>query len=290
MQKIIPFLWFDNQAEEAIGLYTSLFANSAVFRMDRIPDGPAKGNVIATYQLAGQEFMAIDGGPHFHFSPAVSLFVSCETKGEVDRLYATLSDGGHIMMPLDSYPFSERYTWLADKYGVSWQLFYTNGEQGIAPCLLFTGEQHGRAEEAMNRYTGLFDNSGIQVLERYGAGEEGPEGSVKFAAFTLHGQGFIAMENPLAHEFTFTHAISFFVKCADQNEVDALWEKLSDGGEIEQCGWLRDPFGVSWQIVPTILDTMLHDDDPKKRERVMNALLQMKKIEVAGLQQAFDQA
>jgi predicted 3-demethylubiquinone-9 3-methyltransferase (glyoxalase superfamily) len=155
--------------------------------------------------------------------------------------------------------------------------------QKITPFLWFNDQ----AEEAMNFYTAIFKNSKIGSVSRYGEGGPGPQGSVMTATFELDGQQFMALNGgPL---FTFTEAISFFVNCETQAEVDELWEKLTEGGEESQCGWLKDKYGLSWQIVPSVLGELLNDPDAEKARRVMNAMLQMKKIDIAGLRSAYEQ-
>ena len=290
MQKIIPFLWFENRAEEAMRFYTSIFGNSKITKIDHIPEGPGKGSVVGAFQLEGQEFMSLDGGPYFKFSPAVSLSVACESREEIDRLWKQLSEGGAILMPLDAYPFSERFGWLADRFGLSWQLNLKRSTQKLATSLLFVGEQHGKAEEAMNLYTSVFENSRVTNVVRYGANESDPEGTIKHATFTLAGQEFTAMDSALSHQFTFTGGISMFVNCATQDEVDTLWEKLSDGGEIQQCGWLKERYGIYWQIIPTVLMKMIYNSEPEKSKRALNAMLQMKKLDIKTLEDAFEGA
>jgi predicted 3-demethylubiquinone-9 3-methyltransferase (glyoxalase superfamily) len=154
----------------------------------------------------------------------------------------------------------------------------------IVPFLWFDG----KAEEAMNFYASIFKNSKIGNVTRYGKGGPGPEGTVMSATFQLEGQDFYALNG--GPHYSFTPAISFFVNCETQQEVDELWEKLSEGGQIQQCGWLQDKYGLSWQIIPTILGKLLGDKDPAKAQRVMQAMLQMKKIDIARLKQAYDQA
>ena len=155
--------------------------------------------------------------------------------------------------------------------------------QKITPFLWFNDQ----AEEAMNFYTAIFKNSKISSVSRYGEGGPGQQGSVMTATFELDGQEFMALNGgPL---FTFTEAISFFVNCETQAEVDELWEKLTEGGEESQCGWLKDKYGLSWQIVPSVLGELLNDPDAEKAGRVMNAMLQMKKIDIAGLRAAYEQ-
>jgi len=154
--------------------------------------------------------------------------------------------------------------------------------QKITPFLWFDHQ----AEEAMNFYISIFKNSKVVSIARYGDAGPGPKGSVMTAAFQLDGQDFVALNG--GPQFTFSPAISFVVNCKTQEEVDEFWEKLSDGGKENQCGWLDDKFGVSWQIVPTVLGQLLSDADPVKSGRVMQAMLQMTKIDIAGLKRAFE--
>jgi predicted 3-demethylubiquinone-9 3-methyltransferase (glyoxalase superfamily) len=291
MQKITPCLLFDGKAEEAMNFYTSVFKNSKIFNIMRYGEaGPGpKGTVLsATFQLDGQEFIALNGGPQFAFSPAISFFVNCETQVEVDELWEKLSEGGTVLMELDKYPFSEKFGWVEDKFGVSWQLNLASSMQKITPFLMFVGKQHGKAEEAMNFYISLFNNSSIGEIERYGKGEEEPEGTVKHATFSLNGQEFMTMDSNREHPFTFTEATSLFVNCETREEVDELWEKLSEGGEKQRIGWLKDKYGVSWQVVPTVLGELLNDPDPEKSQRVMKSMLQMGKIDIEKLKQAYE--
>ena len=155
--------------------------------------------------------------------------------------------------------------------------------QKIAPFLWF----NNNAEEAANFYTSIFKNSKIVNIARWGDARPGAKGTVMSATFELEGQEFMALNG--GPQFTFSPAISFFVKCETQQEVDELWEKLSTGGKKERCGWLKDKFGVSWQIVPTVLGKMLHDKDAERSKRVMNAMLQMDKLDIKGLQRAYEQ-
>lgn len=294
MQKIIPHLWFDNQAEEAAHFYASIFQHSKMGNTTHYGEagaeasGRQKGTVMTvTFELEGQQFIALNGGPHFHFSPAMSFSVNCQTQEEIDQLWEKLSTGGKVLMELAAYPFSEKYGWLEDKYGVSWQLNLAGGRQKITPSFLFVGEQYGKAEEAIRFYVSLFKHSSVIRMERDAASKQGVEGTVKHATFSLNGQEFIAMESNGEHLFTFTPAISLFVNCETQEEIDELWEKLSAGGEEVACGWLKDKYGVSWQIVPTVLGEMLHGPDSQRSEKVMRTLLQMKKLDIKTLQQAY---
>lgn len=294
MQKITPCLWFDNNIEEAMRFYASVFKKSKIGKAAYFGDagakvsGMKKGSVMSIpFEIEGYEFLALNGGPMFKFTPAVSFFVYCKTKKEIDTLFAKLSAGGKVMMALDKYPFSEWYAFISDKFGVSWQLILGESKQKIVPCLLFVGIQVKTTEEAINLYTSAFKNSKIKHLQKYGAGGPAPKGSVMHALFSLEGQDFTAMSGGGKHEFTFTEATSFIVNCKTQKEVDHFWDALSKGGSKGPCGWLKDKFGVSWQVVPTILDEMLADKDSKKAELAMKAMLQMGKLEIKKLEEAY---
>ncbi len=293
MQKITPFLWFDSNAEEAMAFYTSAFKNSKVGNVVRYGEaGPGKKGTVMTgsFRLAGRDISALNGGPIFKFTPSISLYVNCETRDEIDTLWTTLSTGGTPLMEIEKYPFSERFGWIQDKFGLSWQLNLTGQKQDVTPFLMYVGNQAGRTEEAIKFYTSIFKNSGIQRIVRNEKGDREPEGTVKHAVFSLGGERLMAMDSHGPHKFTFTEAFSFFVDCGSQEEVDEFWEKLSAGGATSQCGWLKDKFGVSWQIVPSVLGKLLHDPDPSKANRVMHAMLKMTKLDIQTLRRAHDQA
>jgi predicted 3-demethylubiquinone-9 3-methyltransferase (glyoxalase superfamily) len=163
-----------------------------------------------------------------------------------------------------------------------WKAKEENDMQKITPFLWFDG----KAEEAMNFYISIFKNSKVGKVTRYGDAGPGPKGTVMSATFQLEGQEFMALNG--GPQFAFTPAISFFVNCETQQEVDVLWEKLSEGGKKERCGWLKDKYGLSWQIIPSALGKMLGDKDPEKSKRVMEAMLQMDKIDIKRLQEAYE--
>ncbi|CAG0993792.1 hypothetical protein METP3_02814 [Methanosarcinales archaeon] len=299
-QKITPNLWFDRQAEEAAKFYTSIFKNSRVGNITRASKagfgihGLPEGTVMTIeFEIEGQKFIGINGGPLFKFTPSVSFLVACNTREEVDAIWDKLSEGGTALMELGEYPFSEKYGWTQDRYGLSWQVMFMGDRkirQKITPTLMFVGEQCGKAEAAINFYTSVFKNAQIGDIDRYGKGEEpDKEGTIKHAAFTLENQEFAAMESALKHDFTFNEAISFMVECETQEEIDYYWEKLTaDGGQEGVCGWLKDKFGVSWQVAPTVLEEMLRDHDKEKVERVTNAFLKMKKFDIGELKKAYE--
>jgi len=291
-QKITPCLWFEKAAEEVSGFYTSIFTDSEVRSTTTLHNTPSGTVDIVTLQFAGQEFSLLVAGPLFEFTPAVSFLIACETKERTEELWNKLCHGGSPLMELGEYPFSEKYGWTEDKYGLSWQVMFMGGrkiEQKITPMLMFVGKQCGKAEEAIRFYGTVFSNSRIVDILRYGEGEQPDKiGTIKFAGFTLEGQGFAAMDSAYAHAFNFNEAISFMVHCETQEEIDYYWGKLSAHPTAEQCGWLKDKYGLSWQIVPTAMREMLKDKDDRKLARVTEAFLKMKKFDIKKLKRAYE--
>jgi predicted 3-demethylubiquinone-9 3-methyltransferase (glyoxalase superfamily) len=291
MQKITPHLWFDKEAIEAAKLYVSTFPGSKMIHTSVLHNTPSGDTEVVSFELAGLEFQAISAGPTFKLNPSVSFHVKCKTKDEVDDYWSRLVDGGQVLVELGEYPFSDRYGWLQDKYGLSWQLFSIGGaevKQMITPVIMFVGSICGKAEEAVNFWTSVFPESSVSIAQHYGAGE-GPdqEGTLKYAAFSLFGQEFGAMDSAYEHQFSFNEAISFIINCKDQDEVDHYWNKLTAVPEAEVCGWLKDKYGLSWQIIPTRMGEMMQSGDQEKVDRVTQAFLSMKKLDVAALEKAY---
>ena len=292
MPKIIPHLWFDKEAEEASKFYMSLLEGSKLKGKTILNNTPSGTVDMITVELSGQEFMLLSAGPFFKFTPAVSFLIACNTVDEVETLWGKLIENGEALMPLDTYPFSEKYGWVMDKYGLSWQVMYMGDfeiKQKITPTLMFVGDQCGYTEEAIQFYTSVFNDSKIGDILRYGedAAPDKP-GTIQHVAFSLENQDFAAMDSAHDHNFTFTEAISFIVNCDTQEEIDYYWNKLSAVPEAEQCGWLKDKYGFSWQIAPTIMNDMMHNKDPKKLAQVTEAFLKMKKFEIADLIKAYE--
>jgi predicted 3-demethylubiquinone-9 3-methyltransferase (glyoxalase superfamily) len=300
MRKITPHLWFDKEARAAAEFYTSLIPNSKITSVKTLHNTPSGDCDIVSFQLSGQTFMAISAGPLFKFNPSVSFHMKCKTKNEVDAIFERLSVGGKVLMPLGSSPFSERYSWLEDKYGLSWQVIFAGEremKQRIIPVLMFVGGVCGKTEEAVNFYQEIFKNSpagadgttNANILARYGKGEEPHrEGTVRYASFTLLDQEFGAMDSAREHKFAFNEAISFIVPCETQDEIDYFWERLPADANAGQCGWLKDKFGLSWQITPTIMNEMLADTDKDRTARVTQAFLKMKKFDIEALTRAYE--
>ena len=295
LHKFTTCLWFDNDAKEAMEFYSSVFNNAKVSSIAYYGEAGReihhreKGSVMTVrLELEGHEILGLNGGPMFKINPSISFYVTCKSAQEVEHLFEKLSAGGQVMMPLDKYPFSEKYAWVQDKFGVSWQLNFTDKTtQKISPCLMFTGKQSGRAADAIAFYNSIFKNSSVDYIVKYEEGEPAP-GTVKHAAFKLDGQQFIAMDSPIEHGFDFSFSTSFMVNCDTQEEIDEMWERLqADGGFPSECGWLCDKFGVPWQVVPSILEKMVTDKDEAKREKVLACIMESKKLEIDKLDAAF---
>ncbi len=294
MQKITPFLWFDDNAEAAVKLYTSVFKKAKTTSVSRYVESMAQaarrpvGSVMTiAFTLEGQSFVAINGGPAFKQSPAVSFFVHCKTVAEVDQRFKKLSAGGQVMMPLGKYPFNDRYAFFKDQYGVSWQLLLSPKRHDIVPCLLFVGKNLGKAEAAMKHYVSIFPDAKVKTISHYGKGQSpNKEGTVQHAEFTLAKQPFVVMDGAGPHQFAFNESVSFVVDCSTQKELDMYWNALSKGGQEAPCGWLKDKFGVSWQITPTILTKASSGTATEKSKRAMAAMLKMRKIDIATIKKA----
>ena len=288
MKKISLHLWYDKEAKEAAAMYTSLFPHSRIEGVTTLEGTPSGTVDIVNIGLPGLDCTLLSAGPYFKFTPAISLMVRCESVDEVNLLWRVLSEGGSTLMELGPYPFSERYGWLTDRFGLSWQLMYTSGatiDQKITPSLLFTGAVAGKTEEAIMFYASLFANSHVDTdrIARYAPGEDPDQaGTVKYAPFSLFGHRFVAMDSAYPHKFTFNEAVSLMVHCDTQEEIDYFWDKLSAVPEAEQCGWLKDKYGISWQIVPVDMDEIMGGDSAR-RARVTQAFLKMKKFDVAEL-------
>jgi predicted 3-demethylubiquinone-9 3-methyltransferase (glyoxalase superfamily) len=240
--------------------------------------------MVVQFEIEGKKIMGLNGGPYFKINPAISLFVTYETAEELENVHNKLIEGGSAMMALDKYPWSEKYAWIVDKFGMTWQLMLgqlPSGAQKITTNLLFVGDLCGKAEAAIKHYTAIFPSSSINYLETYKAGEEQPEGNVKFGHFTLNNETFAAMDGTGNHNFSFNEGVSIMVEVDTQDEIDNYWSKLTEGGAESRCGWLIDKYGVSWQIVPKALGSLVTGSGNGKK--VMAALMQMVKIDIQTL-------
>ena len=299
MPTITPHLWYDTQAREAAEFYCEAFPESKVTSVTKLPGTPGGDTEVVSFTIWGHNFQAISAGPLFQFNPSISFIVNFDpstmpdAREALDRAWAKISDGGRVLMPLDEYPFSPRYGWVADRYGLTWQLILSNPEgeprPTVVPALLFTDEVCGQAAAAREFYTSVFPDSELGRFVPYPDGSEPDQpGTAMFSDFRLGDTWFAAMDSAREHGYTFNEAVSLMIYCADQAEIDFYWERLSAVPEAEQCGWLKDRFGVSWQVVPADLDEMLERGSPEQVERVTQAFLPMKKFDLAALRAAYE--
>ena len=272
MQKIVPSIWFDHNAGEAAAFYTRVFPNARVtgvqyYPKKGLPDFQREfaGKELAVeFELDGHRFVGINAGPEFPVTPAISFMVNFDpslddaARSHLEDLWNALADSGQVMMPLGEYPFSSYYGWVQDKYGVGWQLILTDPAAElrpyIVPSLLFGAEAQNRAAEAADYYTSVFPDGWVGTTATYPQ-PTGPAttDSVMYCDIELFGQWFALMDSGVEQTQTFSPGVSFMIECADQAEIDRYWAELSTVPEAEQCGWLVDRFGVSWQVVPTDL-------------------------------------
>lgn len=291
--RIVPNLWFDGNAEEAGEFYSSVFPNTTSKVTGRYPDSDlpdfqqamAGKPVTVDVDFDGFPMTLINAGNEFRPTPAFSFFVNIDPlqfNGDelsatlfLDQLWERLVDGGQVMMALGEYPYSKRYGWVQDKYGVSWQVMLTDpaGEPRprIVPCLMY----FGKARAAMQRYIELIQDSKVGTVVDWPA-EQGD--GIMFADFQLAGQWFATMDSPEEdHSFTLTPGNSLLIGCEDQAEIDRLWDALSAVPAAEACGWLVDEFGLSWQVVPADMAAIMAAPGSYQR------MISMKKLNIAEL-------
>lgn len=276
---IYPCLTLKGKIAEASDFYIHVFGAGKVAQTSPF---------VIQIELSGQKLMLLNDGPTSSPNPSVSFMVMCDNEAETEKYWNKLTDGGKVLMPIDSYPWSPKYGWIADKYGVSWQL-YTGDKAGtiqkFCPTLMFTGDKAGQATAAIHFYTGLFPNSNIEGILNYGKEDDDSEELVKHAQFKINDFVMMAMDSSAGHQFGFNDAVSLVVECENQAEIDKYWDSLTGNGGFEvACGWLTDQYGISWQIIPKELGKLI--SDPARGQRAMNALLKMKKLVIADLENA----
>lgn len=278
---IFPCFWFDGTGNDAAQFYTSVFPNAKI---------TVNTPVVINMEFNGQKIMLLNAGPQFQLNPSISVMVMCETADEVENYYKKLSENAKVLMPLDTYPFSEKYAWVQDQFGINWQLYKgEKSEQKYIPTLMFINDNNGKCQEAMDYYINTFPNSEINSINHYPIGSTAEDvGNIANARFTINNYQLFGMDSAADYPFNFSEAISLVVMTADQEETDKYWNELTaNGGQESQCGWLKDRFGVSWQIVPHRLITLMNDPNHYKSQKVVKAMLAMKKIIISDLEEAF---
>jgi len=276
-QKIIPNIWFDQNADEAGDLYADVLPGTTARVGATYPEDVADWQAdfagkTLTVDVDGYQLTLINAGPEFRPNPSVSFMLNFDpllfdddqdaARAALDRAWTGLSDGGVVRMELGEYPFSPRYGWVEDRYGVNWQLILTNPEGDprpfVIPQLMFTESVDGRAREAAQYYSSLFPDSGLgHVAEHPPQSVQATPGTIMFGEFRLAGQWFSMMDGGPDHDFAFSCGVSFEVRVADQAELDRYWDALTAVPEAEVCGWLADRYGLSWQIVPENMGALM---------------------------------
>lgn len=274
---IYPCIWYDGNAEEAAAFYCKAFEDATMSTCTPL---------IVTFHIKGRQFMGMNGGPSVKPNPSISFFHICESAEEIQKAWNVLREEGQVMMPLDRYPWSQHYGWVQDKFGVSWQLMLTDelNKPDVFPSLMFVGEQNGKAQQAIDFYTSLFNNASIELLSKYEAGEGDTPGNIKHAQMMLDGMRLGVMESSIQHDFQFNWGVSLVISCDTQEEIDFFWLNLTEGGKESKCGWCQDAFGVWWQVVPSILGSLM--TDPNKAPKVMEAFLKMTKFDIEAIKRA----
>ena len=280
-QLITPAIWCDGTADEAARFYADVFREGSI--VEQVP------GLAATVSIHGFRLSLMSGDDQDAPEPVDQLHPELRPApvrrrgagpGYLDELYERLSAGG-VLMELGEYPFSPRYAWVRDRFGMTWRLMLTDpaGEPRpfILPSFMFGGTNHANAEEATEAWIALFDDSRRGALRRYEEGGPMEAGTVMFTDFTLRGTWMAAMDSGAFHDFTFTPGVSMIVSCRDQEEIDRYWSGLSAAPQAERCGWCVDRWGVSWQVVPHNIAELMAD------AAIRETILHMGKIDLAGL-------
>ena len=280
-QVITPAIWCDGTADEAAQFYTDVFRDTSI--AEQAP------GIAATVSIHGFKLSLINGGNQYAPNPSISCILNFDpllfggeeqARAYFDELYKRLSTGG-VLMELGEYPFSPRYAWVRDRFGMTWQLMLTDPDGDprpfVIPSFMFGGTNHANAEEATDAWIALFDNARRGALYRYEEGGPLDAGTVMFTDFTLRGTWMAATDSGTFHDFTFTPGVSIIVSCRDQEEIDRYWAGLSAVPEAERCGWCVDRWGVSWQVVPHNIAELMAEAATRDK------ILHMGKIDLAKL-------
>lgn len=293
MQRIVPNIWSNREADEAAAFYLKAFPEARVVEKTTYPSEGlldfqeefAGQTLTVTIEINGYRLTLINAGDEFSPNPSVSFFLNfdpafrADARGDLDRVWQSLSRDGSVFMELGEYPFSKRYGWVEDKYGVSWQIMLTDpaGEERpfILPCLMFSGEAQNKATEAVDFYLSVFPDARLGTRVTYPQAQGPAEaGAVMYSDFQLYGEWLTAMDSGAEQSFNFGAGVSLQVNVSGQAELDRIWGSLSAVPEAEQCGWLSDRYGLSWQITPDNLEELM------QRPGAYGKLMAMHKIEI----------
>jgi len=277
-QSIGTCLWFDGNAKEAFNYYQNIFKE-----VELISENP----FAVVYNLYGRRFMHLNGGPGHPITPAISFYIMADSNEEAETIWNQLIIDGKILMPLNEYPWSKKYGWCADKFGVNWQIIVDyKSSCKVMPSFMFCGDNAGKAEEAIAHYRSLFTNSSLVEMRKYEKGGFDTEGYIMYAQFELNTLPFGIMDSSAPHAFSITDAVSFTILVNTQEEIDYYWDYLTKEGVPGKCGWLQDKYGVHWQVVPSILGKYM--TNPVTAPKATYAFLQMTKFIIADLEKAVE--
>lgn len=265
-ENITSCLWFNGQARAAADLYCSAFPDTRV---------TSQSPIVTGISIGGHSITLLDGGPMYKPNPSISLQYHCEDAKTFDKIWNTLHSGGSIIADRRIEGHT-RFGWITDKYGISWQLNLEEGtqpRQRITSCLVFSGAQQGKAAEAVKHYNSVFKNAVKPSLP-----------SADMHVITLLGQELALMDYPGKKGWEFSEGVSLTIHCNTQDEIDYYWTRLTEGGEESMCGWLKDRFGVSWQVIPVALSAIMND--PAKAQKAAKAFMAMRKLNIEQIVQA----
>ena len=277
-QLIGTCIWFDGNAKEAFNYYQNIFKGVEL---------DSENPFAVVYNLYGRRFMHLNGGPGHPVTPAISFYIMADSNEEAENIWHQLIVDGKVLMPLNEYPWSKKYGWCADKFGVNWQIIVDyKSSCKVMPSFMFCGNNAGKAEEAITYYRSLFTDSSLVEMRKYEKGGHDTEGYIMYAQFELNKLPFGIMDSSAPHGFSITDAVSFTISLNTQEEIDYYWDYLVKDGAPGKCGWLQDKYGIHWQVVPSILGKYM--TSPETAPKATYAFLQMTKFIIADLEKAVE--
>lgn len=277
-------LWFDGHLDEAANFYTTIFEDSKKVNETHFitnEHGEIGDLLTITLELAGCEFLLLNGGDTFKPTPAISYVVNCENENQLNQVWEQLNQEGETLMPLTDYPELGKFGWTNDRFGFSWQVRLGDSLQTIIPCIMFANNNYGLAQAAIDEWIAAFGGKQNFVIK-------GKDDRLRAAGFQLRGHDLIIMDSPEKHDFKFTMGNSFYFYLKDQTDIDQVWEAITKDGKEWPCGWMEDRYGVYWQTANQQLLDWTNDPDIEKAQRATQEMYKMKKINLAQIKRAYD--
>lgn len=276
-QSIYPCLWYNQQAKEAAKFYCSLFNDAEII---------SENILVSLLGIENQKILLLNAGPEFIANPSASLFINCTSEDEIEMLWKKFTQDGKSLIKLNKYNWAPKYAWVQDKYGMSWQLFYNPNKERkkVRPSFMFHGSNAGKATEAIQFYTSVFENSGVKEVIHYAEEDKQRTDYIKYADVFINDFDMILFDSTLKHKGQLNESFSLVIECDTQDEIDYYWAELTLKGSEGQCGWIKDQFGISWQIVPKVLHELVSNEE--KAPRVVKKLMGMNKLNIRELIEA----